>query len=193
MLVDVYDAYVHLLPLMTSLLHLRSFSKQSHALHWHPSMDPRDLLQRQQPLFPALNPWRVSRPGVQLQQLNVSWYVSCANDADDLVLCSSTCTPLCSDWLGFGWTRRSCCLKMQSSCSWDGYGENSWPWATSWTLCEPILNWSQVSKPHVTSASQPFLHCLHHSLRLHHMLNLPWRGPFMGNAKKLMLLPYYYF
>lgn len=95
MLVDVCDAYVHLLALMTSLLHLRSFSKQSHAFNWHSSMDPRDLLQRQQPLFPALNPWRVSRPGVQLQQLNVSWYVSCANDADDLVLrCSNTHAPL---------------------------------------------------------------------------------------------------
>ncbi len=48
-------------------------------------MDPRDLLQCQQPLFPAPNPWRVSRPGIQLQQLNVSWF-ACTNSADELVL-----------------------------------------------------------------------------------------------------------
>ncbi len=137
---DVCDASTPLLAIITSFLDLRSLPKQSHALHWHPSMDPRDLLQCQQPLFPAPNPWRVSRPGVQLQQLNVSWF-ACTNSADELVLHrSNTLTPLCSDWLGFGQTHRSSCLTIQSFCSWDDYGKNSWPWITSWTPSGPIPN-----------------------------------------------------
>lgn len=88
-------------------------------------------------------------------------------------LCKETSPPLlwsmhfsCSDWLVFGQTHRCCCLKIPSFCSWDGYGRNLWLWAALWILFGPILKQLQVSKSHVTSVSQPFFHCLHHSLRL---------------------------
>ncbi len=67
--------------------------------------------------------------------------IACTNSADELVLHrSNTLTPLCSDWLGFGQTHRSSCLTIQSFCSWDDYGKNSWPWITSWTPSGPIPN-----------------------------------------------------
>uniref|UniRef100_A0A673INA3 Uncharacterized protein n=1 Tax=Sinocyclocheilus rhinocerous TaxID=307959 RepID=A0A673INA3_9TELE len=44
--------------------------------------------------------------------------------------------------------------------------------ARFWADAQELL-FKDPDKPHVTSVSQPFLHCLHHALRLHHMLNLP--------------------
>lgn len=195
MLVDSCDAYVPLLAIMTSLHHLRSFSKQSHALHWHPSMDPRDLLQCQQPLFPALNPWRVSRPGVQLQQLNVSWFVSCANDEVDLVLhCCNTHSPL-SVQTGSVLGRRTGAAVWRSRVPAIGtavartHGHEQLH-GHSPNQSRSDRRSANLTSPRLPSRSSNVYNTLSDYITCSVCLG---RGPFMGNAKKLMLLPYYYF
>lgn len=191
MLADICDAYAPLLAIITSFLHLRSLPKQSHALHWHPSMDPRHLLQCQQSLFPAPNPWRVSRPGVQLQQLNVSWF-ACTNSEYELVLHrSDTCTHPSLFRLARFWVDAQELLFEDTE-----FLQLGRLWrelVTMSNFMDTLRTNPDLIAGQQTSVSQPFLHCLHQALRLHHMFNLPWRGPFMGNAKKLMFLPCYYF
>lgn len=50
----------------------RSLSQQGHALDWHPSMDPGNLLQRQQPMLPVRHQGRGPRTRLQLQRFHVS-------------------------------------------------------------------------------------------------------------------------
>ena len=55
------------------LLRCRSLPQQSYALHRDPALDPRHLLQRQQSLFSVPHTRGVTRTGIQLQQLIVSF------------------------------------------------------------------------------------------------------------------------